>query len=430
MGSLTRDIDPAYAEDEVVSRLRDELVEVSRDVVRPMGEALDSLVGADYESIADADSPYWDVMDEIREVVPRRSFIPEEFGGDGMNGREFHATLETLGWGSPGLAMGFAVDVMPALFATMSFDDDLVEEYVEPWLSGELDHQGCWGVTEPRHGSETLMVESLLKEGAGADDVPPPDVTATRDGDEYVIDGAKASWVTAAPMATHCALHVDVDAARGSHGGLCLVELDRDGVTKGPPIDKIGQRDCPQGELVFDGVRIPERNMIMTPEMLHPDTGYVSFDQILCFTSCGMASVSAGLARAAFEEALEYAREREQAGKPIAEHQAVKLELYRMFEKVETARAYSRRVTEHVWSRTLESFEFDASHAHALAAQVYCKRTAFEVAHKAVQIHGANGITRDYPVEKMFRDARVKLIEDGTLDVLGLEAATDVVDGY
>ncbi len=423
---MDREIDPAYADDEVVRMLREEVEEVARDVVRPAGEELDAM--DDHSGLADPDSRYFEVMDAIHDVVPRSSFIPEEFGGDGMSGAEFHATLETLGWGSPGLAMGFAVDVMPPLFATMSFDDDLVEEYVEPWLSGEGHHQGCWGVTEPRHGSETLMVDSLLKDGA--EGVPPPDVTASRDGDEYVVDGAKASWVTAGPMATHCALHVDIDAAEGSHGGLCLVPLDADGVTRGAPIDKIGQRDCPQGDLSFDSVRIPERNMILTPEMLDPETGYVSFDQILCFTSCGMAAVSAGLARAAFEEALEYAREREQAGKPIAEHQAVKLDLYEMFEKVETARAYSRRVTEHVWDRTLESFEFDASHPHALAAQIYCKRTAFEVAHTAVQIHGGNGITRDYPVEKMFRDARVKLIEDGTLDVLGLEAGTGVVDSY
>jgi alkylation response protein AidB-like acyl-CoA dehydrogenase len=143
-----------------------------------------------------------------------------------------------------------------------------------------------------------------------------------------------------------------------------------------------------------------------------------------------MAAIATGLARAAFEEALAYARAREQSGTPICEHQSVKAKLYDMFEKVETCRAYSRSVCEHVFDRNMSAFEFDASHRHALAAQVYCKRTAFEVAHEAVQIHGANGITRDYPVEKLFRDARVKLIEDGTCEVLGLESADGVIENY
>jgi alkylation response protein AidB-like acyl-CoA dehydrogenase len=424
MGPL--EIDPSYEGYE--SELRDAVHEVARDVVRPAGREIDRMSHDEIRELGDGDSVYWDAIEDMEEVVPRSSFIPEEFGGDGMTGREFHVVMEELGWGSSGLAMGFAVDIMPPLFATMSFDDDLIESYVEPYLSGDLDHQGCWGVTEPEHGSETLQAETLLKEGS--DNVSPPGVTAKKDGDEWILDGAKAPWVTAGPLATHCALHVNVSASEGSHGGLCVVPLDAEGAESGAPIDKLGQRDCPQGDLSFNRTRIPDRNMVLGPEALHPDTGYVSFDQILCITSCGMAAVSTGLARAAFEEALAYAREREQGGKPIARHQTVKKKLYDMFEKVETARAYSRAACEHVWDRTLESFEFDASHRHAVAAQVYCKRLAFEVAHDAVQIHGANGITRDYPVEKMFRDARVKLIEDGTLDVLSLESAEGVLENY
>ena len=410
------------------SELRDAVHEVARDVVRPAGLEIDRMSHDEVRSLDETGSVYRKAIEAMEEVVPRSSFLPEEFGGDGMTGREFHVVMEEFGWGSSGLAMAFSVDIMPPLFATMSFDDDLIESYVEPYLSGDLDHQGCWGVTEPQHGSETLQAETLLMEGE--ENIPSPQVTAEKDGDEWIINGAKAPWVSAGPLATHCALHVNLDASEGSHGALAVVPLDADGAERGAAIDKMGQRDCPQGDLSFDGLRIPDRNVVLGPDALHPDTGYVSFDQILCVTSCGVAAVSTGLARAAFEEALAYAREREQGGKPIARHQTVKKKLYDMFEKVETARAYSRRACEHVWDRTLESFEFDASHRHAVAAQVYCKRTAFEVAHDAVQIHGGNGITRDYPVEKMFRDARVKLIEDGTLDVLSLESAEGVLQNY
>jgi alkylation response protein AidB-like acyl-CoA dehydrogenase len=420
------EIDSGYEGRE--SELCAEVHEVARDEVRPAGLEIDRMSHDEVRGLDHDEGAYADALDAMHDVVPRSAFLPEEFGGDGMSGREFHVVMEEFGWGSSGLAMGFAVDIMPPLFATLAFDDDLRESYVEPYLSGELDHQGCWGVTEPAHGSETLQSETLLKEGN--DGVVPPQVTARKEGDEYAIDGAKAPWVSAGPLATHCALHVDVDASEGSHGSLAVVPLDAEGAERGEAIDKLGQRDCPQGSVSFDGVRIPERNMVLGPDALHPDTGYVSFDQILCITSSGMAAVSTGLARAAFEEALAYAREREQGGKPIARHQTVKKKLYDMFEKVETARAYSRTVCEHVWDRTLESFEFDASHRHAVAAQVYCKRLAFEVAHDAVQVHGGNGIKRDYPVEKTFRDARVKLIEDGTLDVLSLESAQGVIENY
>jgi len=420
------EIDSGYEGRE--SELCAEVHEVARDEVRPAGLEIDRMSHDEVRGLDHDEGAYADALDAMHDVVPRSAFLPEEFGGDGMSGREFHVVMEEFGWGSSGLAMGFAVDIMPPLFATLAFDDDLRESYVEPYLSGELDHQGCWGVTEPAHGSETLQSETLLKEGN--DGVVSPQVTARKEGDEYAIDGAKAPWVSAGPLATHCALHVDVDASEGSHGSLAVVPLDAEGADRGEAIDKLGQRDCPQGTVSFDGVRIPERNMVLGPDALHPDTGYVSFDQILCITSSGMAAVSTGLARAAFEEALAYAREREQGGKPIARHQTVKKKLYDMFEKVETARAYSRTVCEHVWDRTLESFEFDASHRHAVAAQVYCKRLAFEVAHDAVQVHGGNGIKRDYPVEKTFRDARVKLIEDGTLDVLSLESAQGVIENY
>lgn len=416
-----------------VGQLREAVHRFAREEIRPIAREIDRMNPEEYAEIAAEGSPYWDVMRGLKgDLGAHRAVLPQEFGGGGMSGREFHVLLEELAWGSPGLAIAFGVDIIPALFAVMAFDRDLEARFLEPYLADdEAAFQGCWGVTEPEHGSELVMGETLLREGAGADaDIPPPQATAEQDGDDWVINGVKSSWISAAPMATHCALHVDMDPKGGDPGRLVLVDLDADGVTQGPPIEKLGQRDCPQGELVFDDVRVPASNVVLTSEMLHPDTGMVPFTQVLSFTSAGMAAVSTGLARAAFEEALAYARERKQGGRPIAEHQSVKAMLYEMFEAVETSRAYSRAVVEHVWERNFERFEFDASTRHALAAQVYCKRTAFEVAHTALQVHGANGITKDYLIEKLFRDARVKLIEDGTTEILGLEAAESVVENY
>ncbi|WP_336000249.1 acyl-CoA dehydrogenase family protein [Halorientalis halophila] len=428
------ELDTEYGEDDSLQMLREEVHDFAKNEVRPAALEIDRLGRDEYLDIGDAGSPFREVMAQMKELGYHSAVIPEEFGGGGLSGREFHVMLEELAWGSSGFAIALGVDFLPATFASLSFDDEIQESFLDPYLADDAGRYiGCWGVTEPNHGSELVSSASFTEngiDGASRENISPPDITIEQDGDEWILNGVKASWVSAAPAATHCALHAGMDPSNADPGYAVLVPLDADGVTKGPPIDKLGQRDCPQGELVFDDVRVPDCNVVMTPSMLHPDTGYVDLTQILCITSSGMAAIATGLARAAFEEALAYAREREQSGKPICEHQSVKAKLYDMFEKVETCRAYSRRVCEHVFDRNMSAFEFDASHRHALAAQVYCKRTAFEVAHEAVQIHGANGITRDYPVEKLFRDARVKLIEDGTCEVLGLESADGVIENY
>lgn len=404
---------------------RREAHEFARDHLRPAGRTIDRMDPSDYASLGESGSIYWEVLEEFRRRDFHRRILPEEFGGGGLSGEHFYALLEELGWGSAGLAMALSVDMLPALLAFMSFDETLFESYAYPFLNGEIErHQGCWGVTEPAHGSEHVMSETLLRRGPQEDhlDFEDPEVTAVADGDGYVLSGEKSSWISAAPMASHMALHVNMEPSEGDPGGLCLVELDRDGVEQGDPIDKLGQRDCPQGSVRFDDVRIPERNMILEAGELHPDTGFIPLSQILCLTSAGMSAVSTGLARAAFEEAVEYTHGRKQGGKRVQEHQSVRRMLYDMYETVETCRSYSREVTANVWERNVREFEFDASVHHALSAQVYCKRKAFDVANQALQLHGARGILKETPVEKMFRDARVKMIEDGTTEVLGLES--------
>ncbi|MEM3505945.1 MAG: acyl-CoA dehydrogenase family protein, partial [Archaeoglobaceae archaeon] len=153
-------------------------------------------------------------------------------------------------------------------------------------------------------------------------------------------------------------------------------------------------------------------------------------DQLLCLTSCGMGAFAVGLARAAFEEALKYAKQRIQGGVPIAKHKNVKLKLYEMFEKIETARYYVRKATEYTHRRILELGTNDASPRHARVAQIYAKKIAFEVANDALQIFGAYGLSKEFIIEKLFRDARAMQIEDGTVEVLSLEASDDVIENY
>lgn len=115
---------------------------------------------------------------------------------------------------------------------------------------------------------------------------------------------------------------------------------------------------------------------------------------------------------------------------PIVKHKNIKLKLYEMFEKIETARYYVRKATEYTHRKVIEQKTTDASPRHARAAQIYAKKVAFEVAHEAVQIFGAYGLSKEFIIEKLFRDARCMLIEDGMVEVLSLEAADDVISNY
>jgi alkylation response protein AidB-like acyl-CoA dehydrogenase len=152
--------------------------------------------------------------------------------------------------------------------------------------------------------------------------------------------------------------------------------------------------------------------MVVGPE------GYsIALEMMLGYANAAMGQLFVGVARAAYEHAVDYAKERVQGGKPIFEHQSVRGRLFEMFMKVEAARALARRVAAH-----------NATHPpviqFSIAAKVFCTNTAFEVASEAVQIFGGNGLSREYPVEKLLRDARASMIEDGCNEVLGLVGAS------
>jgi alkylation response protein AidB-like acyl-CoA dehydrogenase len=421
-----------YAEIEELSEdenlLKEEVHRFAEEVVRPASLEIDRMPSSEYpERVVGKDSPYWRVMGAWKRLGYHRGPVPSIFGGEGLPARMVHLMVEEVAWGSSGFAVAMGVDLFPVTFALLSLREELKEELVEPWLEDDrARYQGCWGVTEPEHGSDFVLAGSLPSEEWGR--VGAGQVQGRREGEGWVISGSKAAWISCAPVATHVALHFNQDFVRGT-GLACVAPLNLPGARKGPPILKLGQRDCPQGELVFEDVRIPERYVISPLEFTEEEVSLVK-GQLLSLTSSWMAASSVGLARAAFEEALRYCRERVQGGKPLVKHQLVRKRLFEMFTKVETARSYSRRVMEHVWRENLERFTFRASYRHALAAQVYCKTVAYEVADAALQLFGGYGTTDEFLIQKLYRDARVKLIEDGTTEVLSLEGGREVTEGY
>ena len=246
----------------------------------------------------------------------------------------------------------------------MGGNPELIERFVKPFVEDrEGSRIGCWAITEPQHGSDELIV--------GTREFHNPKVSgqvvARQEGDYYVINGQKAAWVSNGTIATHASLYLTVEAARGmAGGGVAFVPLNLSGVSKGRPLDKLGQRALNQGEIFFDDVRIPRSYMLLGPE------GYESaLTATLTFANTSMAAAFTGVARAAYEQALEYSRERVQGGKPICEHQLVQKRLFEMFTKVEASRALSRAAM--IYNQTGTS----PSLAHAIAAKTFCTQCAF-----------------------------------------------------
>jgi alkylation response protein AidB-like acyl-CoA dehydrogenase len=224
-----------------------------------------------------------------------------------------------------------------------------------------------------------------------------------------VIAGQKSAWVANGSIATHALVLVCVDPSAGMNGtGIAVVPLDVPGVSRGKPLEKLGERALNQGEIFFDEVRIPEHYMLVSAEMFTAVSGGT-----LTRTAASASAASCGVARAAFEEAFGYAQQRIQGGVAIAEHQLVQRRLFEMFAKLQAARSLSRLVHEQLSAGR-------AAASNSLAAGLFCTHAAFELASDAVEIFGGMGLAKESVVEMLFRDARTGLIAHGTRDVLAL----------
>jgi acyl-CoA dehydrogenase len=273
---------------------------------------------------------------------------------------------------------------------------------------------GCWATTEPGHGTDQLDPGRQIFQVGG--EYGRPDCVATLSDDRVVINGRKADWISNGTIAEVCILYCAADTGRGpdpERGCVVIVPLDTPGVSRGAPLDKLGQRALNQGAVIFDNVVLPVSNVVAGPD----DYKRAAY-QVLSIGNACMGAIFAGTARGAYELALGYARERTQGGVPIAAHQSVAYRLFHMYRKVEAARALARRAMLYNFTRPVPALQA------AMAAKVTGTQAAFEVASEAVQIFGGAGIRRGQPIEKIFRDARLSMIEDGCNEVLAIKGGT------
>lgn len=388
---------------EMEQLIQDNVHQFALKVMRPAGVELDRVTP---EEMIAPESPLWTVLEKSEELGLSITAMAELPPLDRV--KLFAIASEELAWGDPGLAGAILVNHFPVIYSMLAGNMEMAH-----FCEGK---RGCWGITESEHGSDMLDANAAVAATGG--NYGRPSCLARIDGDKIVVNGQKAAWVSGAMTAEVCALYCHYEEGGQTRPGVSLiVPLDLPGVSRGKPLDKIGFRGLNQGELYFDNVEVPIANLLAGPDT-YEDFVY----RTLCEANPHVAALSVGIARAALEHAVEYAHQRKQGGVAIIHHTSVRLRLFEMFRKVEAARALTRRAM---------AFNATAPRPSMLAstsAKVTATQTAFEVASEAVQIFGGNGVTREYPVEKLFRDARSSMIADGLNEILGMKGGTDLIN--
>ncbi len=373
----------------------------ARDVMRPLGRELDKMSA---EQVVAPGSPYWSLFAEAAKL----GLDPSVFS---QFPPEVAVQLESIvgeemGWGDAGLAAALAVAGFPQQMAIAAGNAELVE-----LCTGKI---GCWMITQPDKGSDFgVFGKADLPAGAKGNR---GNLLARFDGDEIVINGQSSAWVSNGPVAQVAIVYASADYGDGyfdadglPHGVTVIVPLDLPGISRGKPLDKIGQRALPQGETYFDNVRVPKRFAVALREQY---VGNVT--SAWSYAGTHMSQLFTGVARAAFEMALEYCHQRRQGGALLIEHQLTQFRLGEMMRRVELCRSVARRSL--AYAR-----QSPQTHPWVTAsAKVTVTSEALKVTDEAFQLFGGCGTSREYPIEKLFRDARSALIEDGENNVLSM----------
>jgi alkylation response protein AidB-like acyl-CoA dehydrogenase len=408
------DLDTTLSKED--SDIRRAIHEFAEGVMRPAAKELDQMSAIDAFSPG---SPYFSFLKQAYKLGYHKSLLPEEVGGLGLTPSQAYIVMEELAWGSFGLAIGLHTSLHPVDALTFG-NEEHVKEFTIPFCDCEDGSiYGTWAITEPDHGTDTLLAGTPVFRDSSIES----QCTATKVGDEYVIRGQKSAWASGAPLANYVDLYCSIEEAKGpAGGGIFIFDLDRPGVSKGNPIEKMGARDLPQGELFFDEVVVPKRYLLVGPD---------KYEEALMTHMAGItliivAAWSVGLARAAFEEALDHARKRVQGGKVLFEHSNVQQKLTDMVSHIEAARQYTKYIFDYNLSVPPEKRAFE----YAMAAKTYATKVALEVTDAALTLHGAIGLTKDYHIEKLYRDARHLIFCDGSNDSLNCAAGYHIAKLY
>jgi alkylation response protein AidB-like acyl-CoA dehydrogenase len=329
--------------------------------------------------------------EELKELAQLGAFgvaVPEQYGGAGLDYVSLALVLEEIAAGDGGTSTIISVNNCPVCSIAMTYANEAQkEQWLRPLAQGEL--LGAFALTEPHTGSDAAALRT----------------TATRDGDHYVINGTK-QFITSGKNGDVAIVMAVTDKAAGKKGiSAFWVPVESPGYIVAGIEHKMGQHSSDTAQIVFDNCRVPVENLIG-----EEGQGYKIALSGLEGGRIGIASQSVGMARAAFEAALSYAKERESFGTPIFDHQAVQFRLAEMAMQIEAA----RQLILHAASMK------DAGLPclkEAAMAKLFASEMAERVVSSSMQVFGGYGYVADFPVERIYRDVRVCQIYEGTSDI-------------
>jgi alkylation response protein AidB-like acyl-CoA dehydrogenase len=323
---------------------------------------------------------------------------PSEYGGSDMTTLDWAIVMEELARVDAGVALSLAAHhSLCSGHIFLAGSDEQKKRFLAPLARGE--RIGCWGLTENSAGSDAGGTKT----------------TAVKDGGEWVLNGSK-TFITNGRVADTAVVMAVTDKTKGKKGiSAFVVERGTKGFRSGKKEDKLGVRCSDTSELVFEDCRVPASHLLG-----REGYGFVDTLRVLDRGRIGIAAFSLGIAQASLEASMSYARGRQQFGHPIADFQAVQFKIAEMATQVQAARLLTWRAA------TLRDAGRETT-AESSMAKLFAGEAAVAIALDAIQIHGGYGYTKDYPVERYLRDAKLGTIGEGTSEVQRLVIARELL---
>ncbi|MEM7034609.1 MAG: acyl-CoA dehydrogenase [Chloroflexota bacterium] len=360
-----------------------------RDAARDFAQKEITKIAAEYDE--SGEFPY-DTVKKMGQLGFMGIEVPEAYGGAGMDTLAYALALEEIC--KADAAHGTIMSVNNSLysFGILKFGTEAQKQkFVTPVASGEK--IGAYALTEPMSGSDAGTMKSR----------------AVLDGDDYVINGTK-SWCTSAPAADYIVLFTMTDPERGHRGITAfMIETDRPGFHPGRKEDKLGIRASATSEIHFDNYRCPKENRLG-----EEGEGFKVAMTVLDAGRIGIAAQGLGIAEAAYEASVKYAKERTAFGGPIGQNQGIQWKIADMKCRIEASRLLMYQAAAAKKRAEAEGGRYTTE---ASIAKLYASETAMFCAHQAVQIHGGMGYSKELPIERYFRDAKITEIYEGTSEI-------------
>src|SRR6056297_64841 len=314
--------------------------------------------------------------------------VPEEYGGAGLGYHEYIAIIEEITKVDPSIGLSLAAhNSLCTNHIFMFGTEEQKKKYLPKLASGQW--IGAWGLTEPNTGSDAGRMKCVAK----------------KDGDDYIINGNK-SWITHGISGEVAVVIVRTGDLLDSRGMTAfIIEREFEGFKGGKKENKLGMRASETAELIFDNCRVSKDQMLGDE-----GEGFIQAMKILDGGRISIAALSLGIAKGAYEASVKYSKEREQFGKPISKFQGISFKLADMHTKIQASELLTQKAAH------LKNSNQEVTTTSAMA-KYYASEACVEISTDAIQIHGGYGYTKDFPVEKFFRDSKLCTIGEGTSEI-------------